>query len=294
MKRFLFTLLFSVCFTAFAYANSSIAFLRYSEGYWQVWMMNADGSSQKQVTFSKTDKRDFSWFKDNKRLLVSDNFDGIYKVDISTGKEQTVKIKLPKIKAYIRDFQLSPDDKEVTFVADRGTVSNGEIWVASLDGKYSKMIYKSHDFLTHPVWTYDGNNIVFRVVPYNNNGEELGHNIWIMKKDGTDVRLIMKDYPSHSDQVCSKLNKIVFSSVREGKNYEIWLVDMDDKHLQKITKNMGNTADPTWSPDGHYIAFVSDKTGKEQIWVMKDNGTELKQLTNSQQEARHPVWSYEY
>ena len=294
MKKFLLTILFSICLTPMASANSSIAFLRYTGGYWQVWTMNQDGTSQKQVTTSKIDKRQISWFKDGKRLLVSDNYDGVYTVDLGTGKEQKVKIRLPKVKVYARDFVLSPDGKEVAYVFDRNAIGDGEIWIASLDGKSSKMIFKSHDFLTHPVWTYDGQSIVYRVVPYNNNGEELGHNIWIMTKDGKNNRLIMTDYPSHSDQVCSKNNQITFSSIRIDKDYNIWVVDMDGKGLKRITNNIGEAADPTWSPDGHSIAFGLNKTGKEQIWLMKRDGTALKQLTHGPQGARRPVWSYEY
>lgn len=293
MKKILFTLIIVASFAATVQANSRIAFLRYTKGYWQVWVMNKDGGAQKQLTFSQADKRDVSWFKDGKKLLVSTNLNDIYVTNLSTGKEKLVQVKLPVSKAYIRDIMLSPDDKQFVFVIDKQMDSNGEVWVSDLDGQHVRRIYKSQYFLSKPVWTYNGNDIVFRVVPFLH-GNELGHNIWIMKNNGTEAKLVMNDRPSHSDQVCSKLNQISFSSLRDSNNYNIWVVGLNGKGLKEVTSNMGDTSDPSWSPNGRHIAFTSNKTGRDQIWVIRSDGTGLTQLTHGPQGAHHPVWSYEY
>jgi len=43
--------------------DQSIAYLRLTEGYWQVWVTDSKGKEHRQLTFDASDKARISWSK---------------------------------------------------------------------------------------------------------------------------------------------------------------------------------------------------------------------------------------
>ena len=75
--------------------SGRIAYLSPAGPYWQVWLMNPDGSAAKQLTRSPYEKAHLSWFPDGKSLLVNALDGHLYRVDAETGAEQPIALALP-------------------------------------------------------------------------------------------------------------------------------------------------------------------------------------------------------
>jgi len=61
-----FSLLLVIC--SVGYATEKILYSHLTDDHWQVWMMDADGSNNEQVTFSLSDKRDPTWMRGQNEL----------------------------------------------------------------------------------------------------------------------------------------------------------------------------------------------------------------------------------
>ena len=74
----------------------------------------------------------------------------------------------------------------------------------------------------------------------------------------------------------------------------ICVVDFDGTNLKQLTTGEDRYDDtyPTWSPDGQRIAFMSNRTtGKNQIYVMNADGTGQTQITSATFNNHDPAWS---
>src|SRR3990167_2939629 len=71
-----------------------VAYLQYTEGYWQVWLMDAAGQNQRQLTRSPYDKATSSWYPDWEHLLIGGIQGELEKISIQDGKAQPLKLPL--------------------------------------------------------------------------------------------------------------------------------------------------------------------------------------------------------
>ncbi|MBI4595791.1 MAG: PD40 domain-containing protein, partial [Candidatus Tectomicrobia bacterium] len=73
----------------------------------------------------------------------------------------------------------------------------------------------------------------------------------------------------------------------------ISVVDFEGTNLRQLTTSKEKYDDtyPSWSPDGKRIAFMSNRTGKNQIYVMNADGSGQTQITNDNFNNHDPAWS---
>src|SRR5262245_43968706 len=84
----------SFAVAAAAVADERVAFLAYSDGYWQVWVMRPDGTDLRQVTHSAREKARVSWYPDARHLLVTEMSARLVKVETNGGKEVAIGASL--------------------------------------------------------------------------------------------------------------------------------------------------------------------------------------------------------
>ena len=106
--------------------TACVAYLAYTDGYWQAWTMTPDGKNQKQVTRSHYEKSHISWYPNGKALLVNGNQGGLAKVDINTGIEKPINVALDGM----NDAVLSPDGKKIAYsLTTSGSRDDHNIWL---------------------------------------------------------------------------------------------------------------------------------------------------------------------
>ena len=224
-----------------------------------IWVMNADGSSQTQLTTDPAGDRLPHWSPDGAKIVFRSGRSGnqdIWVMD-ADGSNQTQLTTDPADDSHPN---WSPDGTRIAFQSDRS--GNKDIWVMNVDGSDKVQITNNPEDDTHPMWGPEGNRIAFSRLVNGDSG-----NIWIMDADGSNQRQITNDPGNEQHPDWNPFGKsIAFRSDRNG-NYDIWAVYLDDLTQEQITTDTAEDVNPDWSLDGKRIVFRSDRSGNKDIWV---------------------------
>ncbi|ADI75089.1 APHP domain protein (plasmid) [Methanohalobium evestigatum Z-7303] len=236
-----------------------------TNGWYNVWIMNSDGSSQTALTndaqsecavWSPSGSKIVYKHSDNSDLpedVIIMNPDGSNKETILTGQK------------YANRFSWSPDGSKI---AVSGHIGNQGIRIINADG--SGLTEISQGYFrpqTQPwqsqIWSPDGSKIVYH------SDENGNRDIYTINIDGTDRTQLTTNSAKDTDSFFSPDgSKIVFVSNREGNN-DIWMMNVDGSNKTQLTVNSADDMYPTWNPDGTKIAFSSNRAGNYDIWLIE-------------------------
>ena len=260
--------------------EKTIAYLAYSKGFWQAWVMDADGKQAKQVTRSPYDKSRVSWFPDGKHLLVNGNQGKLVKVRVKNGKENIIKVS----PAGMNDAVVSPDGKYIAFsLSTAGSIDDNNIWLVKADGSDAKRIADMQSLQHEPAWSPDGKWIYF----LSGKGRQT-HDIWRVSIDNGKKEQLTAGQLYHFDVAVSSNGDLAFSSNRSG-NYEIWIQRHGGKAV-KLTNHPALDARPAWSPDGKTIIFESTRSSVVNLWKIAPSKNLPVPMTETKAGSRAPVW----
>jgi TolB protein len=115
--------------------------------------------------------------------------------------------------------------------------------------------------------------------------------IWIMGKDGSELRLMTTD-PAHDwfPHWSPDGKKILFHSLRTG-NRDLYVMPVAGGAITPLTNHPAVDFMAVWSPDGEKIAFISDRSGNMDLWIMPSGGGEPRQLTFHEAQDFPVLWS---
>jgi len=258
-----------------------IAFSSDRDGNFEIYVMNANGSGQTQLTNNPALDQQPTWSPDGTQIAFASDFE-IYVMN-TDGSALSRLTNNPG-----RDYYpaWSPDGSQIAF-SSQSNLAAGEIYVMNADGTGQHNLTNTpQSWLdTEPAWSPDGSKIAFAS---DRDGNE---EIYVMNADGTgQTRLTVSygldDRPAWSPDG----SKIAFASDRDG-NEEIYVMNADGTGQTRLTNNGTDDVAPAWSPGGSKIAFVSDYAGNRDIYVMNADGTGETRLTNDEADDLDPAWS---
>ena len=269
-------------FTAASTTIGKIAFCSESGGNFEIHIMDADGSNQRNLTNHPDNDYSPSWSPDGTKIAFSSWRDGegeIYVMDADGSNPRNFT-------NHYSDDQFpswSPDGTKIAFTSDRD--GNLEIYVMDADGSNQRNLtnHPYHDWV--PSWSPDSTKIAFMS---NRDGE---YEIYVMDADGSIIMRLTNNsaydcYPSWSPDG----TKIAFESERDG-HPEIHVMDADGSNQRNLTNHLYFDRNPSWSPDGTKIAFDSYRDGDSEIYVMDADGSNQRNLTNHPYRDSDPSWS---
>ena len=256
---------------------AELAYLAVTNGYWEVWTANADGSKARQVTKSNNDKARVSWLPDGARLLVSCN-DGRVVIVSLEGKETPIALEQHPV----TDAVVSPDGKQLAFSFSTA-IDGNDIWMTNLDGTGSERLVRMASLQHEPVWSPDGRSLYF----LSGDGGQ-AHDIWRMTLDGRNTEQLTVGSLYHFDIAVSKTGDLAFSSNRSG-NYELYL-QRSGSDAEALTNDPALDGHPAFSPDGTQLVFESTRGGAPNLWRLDLKSKSLKQITRHRDGARAPAW----
>ncbi len=271
-----------IAIAAAAHATEDqIAYLAHSEGFWQVWVMQGDGSGARQLTRSPYEKARAEWYPDGSALLVSSLDGRQLRVDAATGAEK--RVELPVAGAV--DAVVSPDGTRLAFsVGTAGSVDDNEIWIANADGSGPDRLTKLPGLQHEPRWSEDGRWIYF----VSGQGGP-SHDIFKVSLETRALQQLTVDSLYQFELDLAPDGTLAFSSNRSG-NYEIYSARENEK-ARPWTDDPALDGHPSWSPDGKSLVFHSTRAGALNVFRLDAPGSTPQQLTHHAGGARDPaVW----
>ena len=259
-----------------------ITFASDRDGNPEIYVMNADGTSQTNLTNNPSGDYMPDWSPDGNRIVFYSNRDGNFEIYVmnADGSGQT---NISNNSVFDFAPVWSPDGNRIAFTSDRD--GNFEIYVMSADGSDQTNISNDSAWDYVFSWSPDGKHIAF-TSDRNNNAE-----IYVMNADGSgQVRLTDNPAEDSFPAWSPDGSRIVFESSRDG-NAEIYVMNADGSSQVRLTDNLAWDAFPAWSPDGNHIVFESNRDGNAEIYVMNTDGSGQVRLTQNSALDAVPSWS---
>jgi TolB protein len=274
----------ALCDSHIQSADNSIAFSRLTNGHWQIWTMNSDGSEMMQVTTSMSDKRYPAWSKGQSKLFYRTNNNHAFSVNLSTGEEKRIAAQLGIISSIVP----SPDGDRLLLVRFRTQPKDSaNLWLSKLDGKNARILSSDMGMQTDPTWSEDGKKIVY----ISGHGGDM-HELVMIDSDGRNEHRLTNNKAMEVLPAFSPDGKTIAYASNMTGDFEIWLMDSDGANQRRLTNSFGLDTRPCWSPDGKQIMFVSNRSGKLQLWIINSDGGNPRQLTDGAP-SMDPAWRRE-
>jgi Tol biopolymer transport system component len=281
-----------------------IAFLsrRWPVGPTEVYVMNADGGAQRNLTRVWEPEVYPVWSPDWRKIVFESRpcaavrgacarTSAIYVMNA----DGSVRRKLARGVRVISSGQRvtpgggspawSPDRRRIAFVSDRD--GNFEVYVVSADGSGQRNLTRKPGFDSDPVWSPDGRKIAFVSTDRDADGPPRRQEIYIMNADGSGQRMLAR---GHGLAWSPDGRQIAFRSDRDG-NGEVYVVNVDGTRLRRLTRNPASDGGPLWSPDGRTIAFARFRHGNSDVYLMNADGRAERNLTRTPEYDGSPAWS---
>jgi len=269
-------------------AESKIYFVSDRSGHKEIWVMDYDGSNQRQVTHQGTISISPRISPDGSRLAFSSLTKSGWEIMMYSFDLNRV-VSFPRYGGTNLSPAWSPDSLKLAFSSSRG--GTAEIYVADATGSTPRRMTSSNGPDVSPVWNRKtGGEIAFV------SGRTGLPQIYTMGADGTNEQRITDQGYAVSPNWAPNGQFLTLAWVRKygpgapGAS-DIYLMDIASKQWVQLTHDGGRNDFPWWSPDGRHIVFQSSRSGKEEIWSMLADGTKVQQLTFTGRNSQ-PNWSW--
>lgn len=271
--------------------------------YLNLWIMNSDGSSKRQLTVG--DVQDFApkFSSDGKRVFFVSNRNNSMLWDIWSIRTDGMDLDRLTNMEYRTHYPVpSPDGKEMAFIIYKK--SHGSIWLMDMDKKDIRRVTSGGFGDDFPLISPDGKEIVFKSTRQGNG------DIWTIDKSGKNYkRLTYEDHPEFDPAWSPDGTKISYVTNKDGI-FDVWVMDRDGSNKKKLTKYLSRGAwgsrfnyndlieigyyHVSWNPDGKSMALTTwdpEKTDRAYISIL-DFGKNITDIVDEMPNESEPIPQY--
>jgi TolB protein len=271
--------------------GGKIAFVTFRDGDQEVYLMNVDGSGQRNLTQSPgSDDYDPDLSRDGQQLAFVSNRLGVPQVFV-------MNVDGAGLRQVTAGGGLAPhwssDGQKIAYSL------GGAIAVINADGSGNRVIMPAEDeSKAGPCragsfpgsWSPDDSEITYYAASI---ARQEGQ-VCTVKADGSDIRVLVAGPGAFDvEPMWSPDGKdIVYRAITNGV-HDIWTVNVETGKRTNVTNDPDLDVEPDWSPDGQWIVFASLKTGKPNfdIYIMPREGGQERRLTEADAKDAYPTWA---
>lgn len=278
--------------------SGRIMFIRLYENDREIWVMNADGSDQQNLTNDPAPDDEADWSPDGKQIVFFSERDepGSVFLYVMDADGSNVRRLIGEPGGDVSP-KWSPDGKCIAFSR------SGSLAVANADGSNVQIILdpqpatdaepcKAGSFVGG--WSPDGQRITYYSAVLRSGGD---NSFWVcaMDYDGSNIEVLVEEPLDalHAEPAWSPDGRyITFRDDRDG-NYEVYLLDLETGEEINVTDHPGGDIEPAWSPDGEWLVFGSMREGSPNfdIYIIRRDGSDLRRLTDQPGKESYPAWT---
>jgi len=266
--------------------GTRIVFVSDRSGSKEIWVMNWDGTDQRQITkFGSIST--FPSASPDGRLVAFTTYAGGYPAIQMFSLDTLRKLPFYNQRASMNAFvTFTPDSKRIIFSSTAGG-GPAQLHMANVDGSGLRPLTHSGAIeVEAKINPQTGNDLV------DVSGRSGLPQIYRMNIEGADVQRLSAGTGEATNPSWSPDGAhIAFAWTKgfEPGNYNIFVMDVVSQQTVQLTTNEGRNENPTWAPDGSQIVYASKRGRQSQIWVMNADGTGKHALTQSGSNEK-PFW----
>jgi TolB protein len=206
----------------------------------EIFVMNANGSGLRQVTFNKVDDGGPAWSPNGDRLVFHRWLDGDSQADLMTVRvDGTGERNLTRSPGIVDGYPVwSPDGREIVFMRDDSGFES-DIATIRPDGSHLRALTATPTDEEHPDWSPDGKRIAFH---WNVATPDEQWDVYVMRRDGGSPPIRLTTAGGYNPAWSPDGRKIVFNIA------ELNTMRADGSRPRTVLPEFLDSHHPDWQP----------------------------------------------
>ncbi len=262
--------------------DGRLAVAKYVAGKVAIYVMGADSSNAKRVSFGVWDWNGL-WSPDGKWIAVDRDLGGNGDVAIvpsDSGAERMVAGT--GANELIGDWL--PDASGLVFLrtGDKGNAA----WLYLMADGSSTKLFDVDGSVVYATPSPDGRGIAYSLA------KDGKSTLWFWDRATRKHRqLTMEGFEAIAPKCFSPDGRSILYESRRTGTLDLWRLEVATGERSQLTQDVADDASGAWSSDGSRIVFTSNRGGQPDVWILTTGEGDVQRVTDDAIAEADPAWS---
>lgn len=262
-------------------AAEQVAYIRQYEGYWQVWIQDADKQSSTRLTDSPFDKRLMCYSSATGELIFRDHHGRMYARRIAQDESERPLIGKAGM---AKDCDVHPRHGYLVSAYAPNAVDDLQIWLHAANGEKSRLLINSPHLDEQPRWGMRNNSYFYVKTRPGRSAIYRGS-----LSSSSPTAFLENDSESFFNPAPDPKGSALAYCRSRNDNTDLWVVDLSDNRTRELYAGPGEDTEPDWSADGERIFFTTWDGMNLRIARIDRKGKEFQFISPISVDCRTPV-----